>query len=223
MTAEEKRRLVEMRLEGLSDAEIADRLDVAPSTVRHWKKYAKELGIDVPDGKVARRREFRMPVTPQGVWQMRERAVRARIEGYNSVEAAVESGLRVQDIRINWRAWAEHLGVDLPPAPTMAELIKEIEEEEEAEPAEEAEVTEKTEETIMSKDKSPAEEAVSMLSRVEELLAGYLEGRTVARIVLDVDEDNCCELSVVDDEECGKRPLHLDLRLSTELRGTEDV
>lgn len=222
MTAEEKRRLVEMKLEGMSAEEISDRLTVAKTTVAHWKKYAAELGIDVPEGKVARRKEFRMQVTPQSVWQMRERAVRARIEGYNSVEAAVESGLRVQDIRINWRAWAEHLGIEIPPAITPEELLSELEEDPVEDAGESGDEDQNQEEETMSKEKNPAEEAVGLMIRIEEMLTEYMEsGGTVTRFVIDVDEDNLCEMSIVDDDECGKRLMHLNMRLSVPLEGED--
>lgn len=227
ITAEEKRRLVEMKLEGMSAEEISGRLDVAPTTVGHWKKYAAKLGIDVPEGKVARRKEFRIQVTPQSVWKMRARAVRARAEGYNSVQAAVDSGLRVQDIRINWRAWAEHLGIEIPPAITPEELLGELEEDPvEEDPVEDAgesgDEDQNQEEETMSKEKSPAEEAVGLMIRIEEMLTEYMEsGGTVTRFVIDVDEDNLCEMSIVDDDECGKRLMHLNMRLSVPLEGED--
>ena len=74
----------------------------------------------------------------------------------------------------------------------------------------------------MKKDKSQVNEAVGLMIRIEELLTEYMESSgTVNRVVIDVDDDNSCEMSVVDDEECGKRLLHLDLRLSTELKGED--
>jgi len=127
---ETKRQVVEARLSGRTAKEIAQEFGISKTSVeQNWRKWAENFDIQLPAGYVRKKKDYPIPKVSPAVWAMRKRAVQVRLEGYNSAQAAVESGLRMQDIRINWRAWAEHLGIEIPPALSPEQLIKEITEE----------------------------------------------------------------------------------------------
>ena len=224
-----KRKIVELRLAGCGSKEIGERFGLKYRTIdQRWRKWAEELKIDVPEGHVRRKRNFQLPQVPPAVWAMRERAVRVRLEGWNSVQAAAESGLRVQDIRINWRAWAEHLGIEVPRAMSPEELLEELREDESEEhPADET-ATEATtearkEEEPMEDKKSASEQTLRLVGEVEQLLSNYLESETVSRFVLDVDGYNFCELSTGVDEELGHRCLAFEMHISIPVQSSDEL
>ena len=124
---ETRRQIVEARLSGRTAKEIARGFGISKVSVeQNWRKWAESFGIQLPTGYVRKKKDHPIPKVPPAVWSMRAWAVRIRLEGYNSAQAAIESGLRLQDIRINWRAWAEHLGIEPPPALTKEQLMEEL-------------------------------------------------------------------------------------------------
>ena len=96
---ETRRQIVEARLSGRTAKEIARGFGISKASVeQNWRKWAESFGIQLPTGYVRKKKDHPIPKVPPAVWSMRERAVRVRLEGYNSAQAAIESGLRMQDI-----------------------------------------------------------------------------------------------------------------------------
>lgn len=222
-----KRAAIEARISGRGVKEIATGLDISEASVAKWRSWARELGIVVPSGHVRKKKPFRMSVTSPAVWEMRRRAVQTRAAGGNSVEAAAVSGLRLQDIRINWRAWAEHLEIEVPSAMSPEQLLQEIGEsdhEESGETSASEEDQKDEEDTPVSETKSASEKILRLMGALDRMLSEYISGNNVVtRFVLDVDEYNCCELSICDDEDIGERCLALEMHLSMPMQEVENV
>ena len=220
-----KRAAIEARISGRGVKEIATELDISVASVAKWRSCAEELGINVPEGHVRKKKSFQLPQVPPAVWEMRRRAVQIRAAGGNSVEAAAASGLRLQDIRINWRAWAEHLEIEVPSVMSPEELLEELREDDSEEhPADEATTEARNEEEPMEVNKNASEEILRLMGDVDRLLSKYLDsGNTVSRFVLDVDGCNFCELSTGVDEELGHRYLAFEMRISIPMEEDGDV
>ena len=188
-----KRQVVELRMEGLGAASVADRLGMKAETVAvNWKRWQRELGMEIPD-------------------KTKREIVHLIEEGANPDQAAAQAGVSPDTVMKWWRKWQKEIREELPEylrsiveakvpdgeqagGLTEAEMAAaESEETGESDFAESA--AESKEEDNRMNRRTRAGETIELIRKIDELLTEYLEsGKSVEAASIWIDTDNRFDL-----------------------------